>query len=68
MLGNKIFLHFDNDVAGRLATKTIQKCLSDSYEIIDEPPKIGKDYNDFLCIFLKEKEKKYSKKCRQISR
>jgi len=65
---NKIFLHFDNDVAGRLATKTIQKCLSDSYEIIDEPPKIGKDYNDFLCIFLKEKEKKYSKKCRQISR
>jgi len=49
----EIYLHFDNDLAGRLATKAIQKSLSDSYKIIDNPPKIGKDYNDFLCEFLK---------------
>jgi len=61
---NKIFLHFDNDEAGRLATKTIQNCLSDSYEIIDEPPKIGKDFNDFLCDFLQRKQKNYSKNYR----
>lgn len=52
-----IFLHFDNDNSGRLATKTIQYFLSASYKIIDEPPIIGKDFNDFLCYFI-EKNKK----------
>jgi len=48
-----IILHLDNDEAGRLATKAIQNSLSVSYKIIDEPPKSGKDYNDYLCNFLK---------------
>lgn len=47
-----IILHFDNDDAGRLATKAVQNSLSDSYKIIDEPPKSGKDFNDYLCDYL----------------
>lgn len=54
----KIFIHFDNDEAGRLATKAIQISLSDRYEIVDYPPKSGKDVNDFLCNYLKEHNKK----------
>ena len=47
-----IILHFDNDDAGRLATKAVQNSLSASYKIIDEPPKCGKDFNDYLCDYL----------------
>lgn len=47
-----IIMHLDNDETGRLATKAIQFSLPDSYKIIDSPPKIGKDYNDYLCIIL----------------
>ena len=59
-----IFLHFDNDNAGRLATKTIQYFLSDSYKIIDEPPIIGKDFNDFLCYFIEKNKKNMEEKYR----
>ena len=45
-----IIVHFDNDNAGRLATKALEYSLSDSYKIIDAPAESGKDYNDFLCI------------------
>ena len=47
-----IVLHFDNDRAGRLATQAVIISLSDSYKIIDDPPKIGKDFNDYLCNIL----------------
>lgn len=53
----KIYLHFDNDNAGVLASKAIQCSLSDSYEIIDCPPKSGKDVNDFLCNYIKQLNK-----------
>ena len=59
-----IFLHFDNDNAGRLATKTIQYFLSDSYKIIDDPPIIGKDFNDFLCYFIEKNKKNMEEKYR----
>ena len=45
----KIILHLDNDNAGRNSTLAIQTLLKDKYEIIDDPPKVGKDVNDFLC-------------------
>ena len=45
----KIVLRFDNDKTGRLAVQTIHAVLPDSYEIIDNPPPSGKDYNDYLC-------------------
>ena len=50
---NKIYLHLDNDEKGREASKAIKDFFSVRYEIIDEPPKCGKDYNDFLCSYLK---------------
>ena len=46
----KIVVHFDNDTAGRDATQTLKFLLSKSYEVVDEPPETGKDFNDFLCI------------------
>jgi len=50
---NEIALHLDNDMAGRLAAKTIQTILPISYTVYDEPPKHGKDYNDYLRIKLR---------------
>ena len=50
---NEIALHLDNDMVGRLAAKTIKTLLSSSHTISDEPPKRGKDYNDYLKINLK---------------
>ena len=48
----RIILHLDNDIAGRKATKALQTILTDKYEVVDDPPKCGKDVNDFLCIKL----------------
>ncbi len=47
-----IALHLDNDTAGRLAAKAIQTILPSNYVVSDEPPKRGKDYNDYLKIVL----------------
>lgn len=46
---NKIYLHLDNDQAGRLATEGLKNSIKNIYEVIDEPPKSGKDLNDHLC-------------------
>lgn len=48
-----IALHLDNDIAGRLATKAIQTILASRYTVSDEPPKHGKDVNDYLKTVLK---------------
>ena len=48
----KIYLHFDNDSAGRIATMALKTVLPKQYEVIDDPPKVGKDFNDFLCAKL----------------
>jgi len=45
----KIYLHLDNDQAGRLATVGLKNAAGNRYEIIDDPPKYGKDFNDYLC-------------------
>ena len=45
----KIYLHFDNDSAGRIATMALKTVLPKQYEVIDDPPQVGKDFNDFLC-------------------
>lgn len=45
----KIVLHLDNDKAGRGASLALQTILPKQYEVIDEPPARGKDYNDMLC-------------------
>ena len=43
-----LWLHLDNDAAGREATESIVAGLSDRYVVIDDPPKYGKDMNDEL--------------------
>lgn len=48
-----IVLHLDNDIPGRLAAKAIQTILPSRYTVCDEPPKRGKDYNDYLKIVLR---------------
>ena len=45
----RIVLCLDNDEPGRAASAAIQNCLS-AYEVIDCPPRCGKDYNDQLQI------------------
>ncbi len=62
----KIVLHLDNDNTGRKATEALKIILPDSYEVSDDPPPKGKDFNDFLCIQLgisqnKIKERSYER-------
>jgi len=52
----EIALHLDNDTAGRLAAKTIKTLLSSSLNVSDEPPKRGKDVNDYLKITSKMRQ------------
>ena len=47
-----IYLHLDNDRTGRLCTETLKVLLEKDYEIVDDPPPVGKDFNDFLLSFL----------------
>ena len=48
----RIVLHLDNDIAGRRATKVLEFALSNQLEVVDDPPRYGKDVNDFLCFKL----------------
>ena len=60
----KIVLHFDNDNTGRKATEALKVILPNKYEVIDDPPPKGKDFNDFLCLKLgiyKSKERNYER-------
>ena len=52
-----IRLHLDNDHAGRNASKAIKELLSNRYEIVDRPVPYGKDVNDYLCFFLRNRHK-----------
>ena len=47
-----IYLHLDNDKTGRLCTMTLKELLGKDYEIVDDPPPVGKDFNDFLLSYL----------------
>ena len=51
-------LHLDNDDIGRGATKGIIEGLKGKYEIIDEPPRYGKDVNDSLKYLLNKYKRK----------
>lgn len=60
----RIFLHLDNDEVGRKATEMLRIQLSDKYEVVDDPPPYGKDFNDFLCAEVnikKQKERSYER-------
>lgn len=51
-----VCLHLDNDEIGRKATEQIREALQDRFEVIDEPPKSGKDYNDYLQNEMKRRK------------
>lgn len=55
----EIILHFDNDNAGRNATKAFLFLLGEKYKVRDIPASVGKDINDYLCytLGLKNREK-----------
>lgn len=45
-----IIIHFDNDLAGQMATNALKIKLENFYNVVSLPAKIGKDFNDYLCI------------------
>lgn len=47
-----LWLHLDNDAAGREAASSISAGLRDRYVVVDDPPKYGKDMNDELMHVL----------------
>ncbi len=47
-----VILHLDNDKTGRLCTAALKELLQKDYEIVDAPPPVGKDVNDFLMSYL----------------
>lgn len=53
----KIYLHLDNDKAGRDSALALKYLLQKQYKVIDNPPPTGKDVNDFLCEKLGIKNK-----------
>jgi CRISPR/Cas system-associated protein Csm6 len=58
----EIALHLDNDAAGRVAAETLKALLSSICTISNEPPKRGKDYNDYLRIVLRIRQPNWMKK------
>lgn len=51
-----IVFHLDSDEIGRKATSQIMDALQGQYELIDCPPRMGKDYNDYLKIERERRE------------
>ena len=47
-----LYLHLDNDNTGRRCTAALKVLLQKDYEIVDAPPPVGKDVNDFLLSYL----------------
>lgn len=45
-------LHLDSDEPGRIASTKISQLLGSKYAVQDEPPKQGKDFNEYLLILL----------------
>ena len=60
----RIVTHFDNDEVGRKAAEALRIILPKRYEVVDEPPPCGKDFNDFLCMQRnqnRQKERSYER-------
>ena len=62
----QIILCLDNDKAGRLSTAALTELLKSKYEIVDAPPPIGKDVNDFLLYFLRHEPQKSHRRERDV--
>lgn len=53
----EISLNLDNDSAGRISSESLISALSKKYVCTDNPPKFGKDYNDYLISVVNERRK-----------
>lgn len=62
-----IYLHLDNDKAGQLSTQAIYDALKSKYQIIISFPSAGKDVNDFLREYLKNKDDSKHKEKKIVS-
>ena len=56
-----IYLHLDNDNAGRKASEALELLLSKKYKVYNDPPPCGKDYNDYLQYINSMKNRKYER-------
>lgn len=52
-----ILLHLDNDRTGKEASKGLEYVLQEKYIVYNYPPKMGKDYNDYLLLELSKIKK-----------
>ena len=53
---NTIALHLDNDYAGKTASRSIADQLGERYMILNQPPMVGKDYNDYL-MYIRQRNR-----------
>ena len=44
-----VYLHLDNDIAGRKAAELISNLLKEKYTVKKHFVPVGKDVNDYLC-------------------
>ena len=58
---NIIFLHLDKDTTGRKCSDALKELLQKEYKIVDAPPPVGKDVNDFLLSYLGLNQQKVSR-------
>ncbi len=52
-----VSLHLDNDEPGRNATQRMVTQLKGKYEVIDGPPKFGKDVNECLQMVISQRKR-----------
>jgi len=50
-----VTLHLDKDAPGRMAAKAIAGRLELTYAVFNEPPKRGKDMNEYLKVMLRQR-------------
>ena len=53
-----VVLHLDNDSIGKKAAGQIVGALGNRYTVINEPPKHGKDFNDYLQTEIKKRKER----------
>lgn len=53
-----VVLHLDNDTIGKKAAEQIAGALGDRFTVINEPPKNGKDFNDYLQTEIKRRKER----------
>ena len=63
---HRIYLHLDNDDAGRNAAEVLIKNLSDKFTVINKTVPVGKDVNDYLMakLGLSQIQPEQTKPCR----